>query len=92
MSPIHMDPGSVRAVIELLGRKESELKTFIADLTRALSGLEEMDWIGEAPSQFYYEYGELRRDLMTQVEYMEALAGRLRQAISDYEAAAAKLS
>jgi hypothetical protein len=29
---------------------------------------------------------------MNQVEYMEALAGRLNQAISDYEAAAAKLS
>jgi hypothetical protein len=54
--------------------------------------LEEIDWIGEAPSQFYCEYEELRGDLMIQAEYMETLAGRLKQAISDYEAAAAKLS
>ncbi len=89
---IHMDVDSVRAVIGLLGKKESELKTSIAELNRAVSGLEEIEWIGEAPSQFYCEYEELRGDLMNQVEYMEALAGRLNQAISDYEAAAAKLS
>ncbi len=90
--PIHMDPDSLRAVIGMLGRKESELKAFITELNRVVSGLEEIDWIGEAPSQFYCEYEELRGDLMTQVEYMQTLAGRLKQAISDYEAAAAKLS
>ncbi|MGB7537291.1 MAG: hypothetical protein WBM17_02015 [Anaerolineales bacterium] len=89
---IHMDIDSVRAVMDLLGRKESELKDFITLLNRAVSGLEEIDWIGEAPSQFYGKYEEMRGDLMAQVEYMETLASRLSQAISEYEAAAAKLS
>jgi uncharacterized protein YukE len=89
---IHMDVDSVRAVIGLLGKKETELKAFIAELTRAISGLEETDWIGEAPNQFYCEYEELRGELMNQVDYMETLAGRLSRAIADFEAAAAKLS
>jgi hypothetical protein len=34
---IHMDPDSLRAVIGILGRKESELKAFITELNRAVS-------------------------------------------------------
>lgn len=89
--PIHMDPDSVRAVMQLLTRKEGELRTFITDLNRAVLVLEEGEWVGEAPNQFYYEYGELRRDILGKVDEMTALADRLKQAVSDWEAAAAKL-
>jgi hypothetical protein len=92
MIKIHMDIDSVRAVIGLLERQKGELEDFVKDVSIAVNGLEGGDWIGAAPTQFYGEYGEFREDLMKQVEYMETLAKRLGQAISDYEAAAAKLS
>jgi uncharacterized protein YukE len=90
--PIHMDPDSLRAVIQLLERKKGELETFISGISIAVNGLEGGDWIGDAPDQFYDEYAGFRLDLIKQVECMEALADRLGRAIADWEAAAAKLS
>jgi WXG100 family type VII secretion target len=89
---IHMDVGSVRAVAALLERKKGELEGFVSDVTIAVNGLEGGDWIGDAPNQFYDEYVGFRQNLTKQVDYMGALADRLRQAIADFEAAAAKLS
>ena len=89
---IHMDVDSVRAVIELLERKKGELTNFIRETSIAVNELEGGDWIGDAPDQFYGEYGEVRQDMMKQVDCMGALADRLREAIADFEAAAAKLS
>ena len=91
MTEIHMDVDSVRAVIQLLARKKGELEGFISGVSRDVDGLEGVAWIGEAPAQFFYEYAELREDLMEQVRYTQTLADRLTQAIADYEAAAAKL-
>ncbi len=90
--PIHMDPDSLRAVIQLLERKKGELEQFITDVSIAVNGLEGGDWIGDAPDQFYDEYVGFRQDLVKQVEYMGTLADRLGRAIADWEAAAAKLS
>ncbi len=92
MQKIHMDIDSVRAVMDLLVRREGELKDFLKDVTIAVNGLEGGDWIGDAPNQFYDEYAGFRQDLTKQVEYMGTLADRLGQAIADFEAAAAKLS
>jgi uncharacterized protein YukE len=89
---IHMDVDSVRAVIQLLERKKGELTSFIRDTSIAVNGLEGGDWIGDAPDQFYGEYEELRLEIMKQVDTMGGLADRLRKAIADFEAAAAKLS
>jgi uncharacterized protein YukE len=89
---IHMDVDSVRAVIALLDRKKGELTGFIQITSSAVNGLEGGDWIGGAPDQFYGEYEELQTDLIKQVDTMGGLAGRLRKAIADFEAAAAKLS
>jgi WXG100 family type VII secretion target len=88
---IHMNVDSVRAVIQLLENKKGELTGFVTTVSSAVNGLEGGEWVGEAPTQFYGEYGELREELMKQVNYMGALADRLRQAIADFEAAAAKL-
>jgi uncharacterized protein YukE len=90
--PIHMNPDSVRAVIQLLERKKGELTGFITAVSGAVNGLESGDWIGDAPSQFYGDYAAKREELMKQVEYMGALADRLSRAVADFEAAAAKLS
>jgi uncharacterized protein YukE len=89
---IHMDVGCVRAVMGLLERKKVELGGFISGISYAVNGLEGGDWIGDAPDQFYGEYAELRVEMMKQVGCMGTLAERLRQAIADFEAAAAKLS
>ena len=90
--PIHMDVDSVRMVVDQLVRKEARLKDMIKDLTRAVVVLEEGDWVGNSPNQFFGEYNEFASELLKQVEQMETLAGRLRQAVRDYKSAAAKLS
>jgi uncharacterized protein YukE len=89
---IHMDVDSVRAVIPLLERKKGELTSFVQGTSIAVNGLEGGDWIGDAPNQFYGEYEELRLVIMKPVDAMGGLADRLRKAIADFEAAAAKLS
>lgn len=89
---LHMDVDSVRAVILLLEGKKGELTGFVQSVNNAVNGLEGGDWIGGAPAQFYGDYEAKREELMKRVEYMGALADRLRQAIADFEAAAAKLS
>jgi uncharacterized protein YukE len=89
---IHMDVDSVRAVIPLLERKKGELTSFVQGTSIAVNRLEGGDWIGDAPNQFYGEYEEFRHAIMKQVDAMGGLADRLRKAIADFEAAAAKLS
>lgn len=89
---IHMDVDSVRAVIQLLEGKKGELTEFVTAVSNAVNGLEDGDWVGGAPNQFYSDYQAKREELMKRVEYMNALANRLRQAIAEFEAAAAKLS
>ncbi|MBN2085078.1 MAG: WXG100 family type VII secretion target [Anaerolineales bacterium] len=89
---IHMDVDSLRAVIQLLEGKKGELTEYVTDVSNGVNGLEGGDWVGGAPNQFYEDFEAKREDLMKQVDYMGALAGRLRQAIADFEAAAAKLS
>ncbi len=89
---IHMDIDSVRAVIQLLEGKKGELTEYVTDVGNGVNGLEGGDWVGGAPAQFYEDYEAKREDLMKRIEDMSALANRLRQAIADFEAAAAKLS
>jgi uncharacterized protein YukE len=92
MIKIHMDVDSVQAVIALLEGKKGELTNFIRDTSLAVRNLEENEWTGKSPDQFYGEYEILCQDIVKQVDYMGALADRLRKAIADFEAAAAKFS
>ncbi|MBN2085790.1 MAG: WXG100 family type VII secretion target [Anaerolineales bacterium] len=89
---IHMDVDSVQGVISLLERKKEELTNFLRDTSLAVRNLEENEWAGASPDQFYGEYELLCKDVVAQVDYLGALAGRLRTAIAEFEAAAAKLS
>ncbi len=89
---IHMDVDSVQGVISLLERKKEELTNYLRDTSLAVRNLEENEWTGNSPDQFYREYKVLCQDMVKQVDHMGALADRLRKAIADFEAAAAKLS
>ena len=89
---IHMDVGSVQGVISLLERKKQELTNLLSDTSSAVRDLEENEWSGASPDQFYGEYKLLFTDVVAQVDHMGALADRLRKAVADFEAAAAKLS
>ena len=89
---IHMDVDSVQGVISLLERKKEELTNFLRDTSSAVRDLEGNEWTGPSPDQFYGESKLLCNDVAAQVDYMGALADRLRKAIADFEAAAAKLS
>jgi uncharacterized protein YukE len=89
---IHMDVDSVQGVISLLERKKEELTNYLRDTSSAVGDLEENEWTGDSPDQFYGEYEVLCQDMVKQADYMGTLADRLRKAIADFEAAAAKLS
>jgi uncharacterized protein YukE len=89
---IHMNVDSVQGVISLLERKKEELTIFLRDTSSAVRDLEDNEWSGASPDQFYGESKLLFKDVVAQVDYLGALADRLRKAIADFEAAAAKLS
>ncbi|MBN2084169.1 MAG: hypothetical protein JW748_03025 [Anaerolineales bacterium] len=89
---IHMDVDSVQGVIFLLERKKEEQTDFIRDTSLAVRNLEENEWSGASPDQFYSEYDLLYKDVLTQVDSTGAFADRLPKVIAEINAAAAKLS
>ena len=92
MTELNMDVDSVRAVMELILNKKDELMQLIDAIPDDVSVLEQGDWIGDPPTEFYARCREVFPKVKEKVEFMDTLAGQLRQAIADWEAAAAKLS
>ncbi|MBN2084166.1 MAG: hypothetical protein JW748_03010 [Anaerolineales bacterium] len=89
--PIHMDVDSVRSVMELLMRERESLKKSLKSITGAVMELEEGEWAGSSANQFFTDYDDMLIKLNPRLDAMEAFAGRLWQAIADWEAASAKL-
>jgi uncharacterized protein YukE len=91
MPAIHMNVESLRAVIDLLNGKKGYLEQLIKDLNSVVADLEVGQWQAVSASFFYNDYADLRKDLTTQLNAMGSFAGRLEQAITDYEIAAKHL-
>ena len=91
MTKIHMDVDSVRRVMELLMKERDKLQKSLKAMNNAVIELEEGDWFGRSANQFFDEYNDMLRTFTPRLNAMEAFAGRLWQAIADFEAAAEKL-
>ncbi|MBN2085789.1 MAG: WXG100 family type VII secretion target [Anaerolineales bacterium] len=92
MSTIHMDLIWVNAVLGQLTQEEGEIRDTLKNLKAEVESIDGNRWVGPAAEEFFSEYEGLNGRLITQIDALELLIGRMKQEIAEWEAMAAKLA
>jgi uncharacterized protein YukE len=92
MPTIHMDLIWVNAVLGQLTQNKEEIQVTLKNLKTEVDSIDGDKWVGPAAEKFFSEYGELNGRLITQIDALELLIGRMKQEIVEWEAMAAKLA
>jgi uncharacterized protein YukE len=90
MTTIHMDIEQVKAVLNLMQKDGTDIRSILSALNAVVNSTKS-DWKATAADEFFKEYEDLNAQLVKRLDATELLSIQLQQEIAEWEVMAAKL-